>query len=106
MNGLMMNYPLTVPAILRRAETLYVSKEIVNEQPDGGWHRYTYLDLAHRAKKLAVALLNLGVQSGDRVGTLCWNRHQHLEAYFAVTAAGSFVHTLNPGLHPADLACI
>src|SRR5712692_3649822 len=82
MNGLMMNYPLTVPAILKRAETLYASKEIVNEQPDGSWHRYTYGALAHRAKKLAVALLDLGVQSGDRVATLCWNRHQHLEAYF------------------------
>jgi fatty-acyl-CoA synthase len=106
MNGLMMNYPLTVPAILKRAETLYFSKEIVNEQPDRGWHRYTYRDLAQRAKKLAVALLGLGVQSGDRVATLCWNRHQHLEAYFGVTAAGAVVHTLNPRLHPDDLAYI
>ena len=57
MNGLMMNYPLTVPAILQRAETLYVSKEIVNEQPDKSWHRYTYRDLAQRAKKLAVATI-------------------------------------------------
>jgi len=106
MNGLMVEYPVTGAANLERAETLYASKEIVNEQPDGDWHRYTYGDLAHRAKKLAVALLDLGVQSGDRVATLCWNRHQHLEAYFGVTAAGAVVHTLNPRLHPDDLAYI
>ncbi|HLJ94714.1 MAG TPA: long-chain fatty acid--CoA ligase [Gemmataceae bacterium] len=106
MHGLMMNYPLTVPAILKRAETLYGSKEIVTEQPDKSWHRYTYGDLAQRAKKLAIALLGLGVQSGDRVATLCWNRHPHLEAYFGVTAAGAVVHTLNPRLHPDDLTYI
>jgi fatty-acyl-CoA synthase len=106
MNGLMMNYPLTVPAILRRAETLYSCKEIITEQPAGSWHRYTYRDLAQRAKKLALALLHLGVQCGDRVATLCWNRHAHLEAYFGVTAAGAVVHTLNPRLHPDDLAYI
>src|SRR5947207_4654318 len=106
MNGLMMHYPLTVPAILKRVEALYGCKDLVNQQPDGSWHRYTYSDLTQRAKKLAVALWNLGVQSGDRVATLCWNRHQHLEAYFGVTVAGAVVHTLNPRLHPDDLAYI
>src|SRR5215471_3836751 len=106
MNGLMMNYPLTVPVMLRRAEALYACKEIVSQRLDKSFHRYTYRDLAQRAKKLAVALLNLGVQSGDRVATLCWNHHQHLEAYFGITAAGAVVHTLNPRLHPNDLAYI
>jgi fatty-acyl-CoA synthase len=106
MNGLMMNYPLTVPVILRRAEDLHASKEIVSLRPDRSCHRYTYRDLAQRAKKLAVALQNLGVQSGDRVATLCWNHHRHLEAYFGVTAASAVVHTLNPRLHPEELAYI
>src|SRR5262249_5727475 len=106
MNGLMMHYPLTVSAILKRAETLYTAKEIVNEQPDKSWHRYTYRDLAQRAKQLAAALLDLGVQTGDRVATLCWNRYQHLEVYFGVTIAGAVMHTLNPRLHPDDLAYI
>src|SRR5438132_2654412 len=106
MNGLMMNYPLTVPVILRRAEDLHASKEIVSLRPDKSCHRYTYRDLAQRAKKLAVALQSLGVQSGDRVATLCWNHHQHLEAYFGITAASAVVHTLNPRLHPDELAYI
>ena len=106
MNGLMMNYPLTVPKILKRAETLYANKEIVDQRPDKSWHRYTYRDLAQRAKKLALALHDLKVQSGDRVATLCWNHHEHLEAYFGVPAAGAVLHTLNPRLHPDDLAYI
>jgi fatty-acyl-CoA synthase len=106
MNGLMMNFPLTVPVLLRRAEALFASKAIVSHRPDKSHHRYTYRDLAQRAKKLAVALQQLGVQSGDRVATLCWNHHQHVEALFGVPAAGAVVHTLNPRLHPDDLAYI
>ena len=106
MNGLMMNYPLTVPVLLARAEALHASKEIVTYRLDRSCHCYTYRDLAQRAKKLAVALRNLGIQTGDRVATLCWNHHEHLEAYFGITAAGAVVHTLNPRLHPNDLAYI
>ena len=106
MNGLMMHYPLTVPAILKRVEALYGCKELVNQQPDGSWHRYTYRDLTQRAKKLAVALWNLGVQSGDRVATLCWNHSRHHEAYFGIPCGGFVLHTLNLRLHPNDLAYI
>jgi fatty-acyl-CoA synthase len=106
MNGLMMNFPLTLPVLLRRAEALHASKEIATYRLDRSCHRYNYRDLVQRAKKLAVALRDLGVQSGDRVATLCWNHHQHLEAYFGITAAGAVVHTLNPRLHPNDLAYI
>jgi len=106
MNGLMMNYQLTLPAILRRAETLYGPREIVSELPGHGYHRYTYRDMARRAKRLAVALGELGVRPGDRVATLCWNHHRHLEAYFGITAAGAVLHTLNLRLHPDDLAYV
>jgi fatty-acyl-CoA synthase len=106
MNCLTMRYPLTLPAILRRAEALYTTKEIVSELPDRTPHRYTYRDMARRAKRLAVALVKLGVRPGERVATLCWNHHLHLEAYFGVTACGAVLHTLNLRLHANDLAYI
>ncbi|HEV3202810.1 MAG TPA: AMP-binding protein, partial [Gemmataceae bacterium] len=106
MNGLMMPYPLTTAAILRRAETLHGHKEIVSRLCDKSFHRYTYHDAVCRAKKLAVALLNQGIQPGDRVATLCWNHYQHLEAYLGVTTCGAVIHTLNPRLHADDLAYI
>lgn len=106
MDGLIMDYQLTIPSILRRAETLFGRKEIVTRLPDKSFHRYTYADFVRRTKKLALALQKLGVQSGDRVATLCWNHYQHLEAYFAIPTAGCVLHTLNLRLSPDDLTYI
>ncbi|GAC1549909.1 MAG: long-chain fatty acid--CoA ligase [Herpetosiphon sp.] len=106
MNGLMMDYQLTLPALLRRAETLHRTKEIITRLPDRSFHRSTYADLARRVRQLAAGLQGLGVQPGDRVATLCWNHHQHLEAYFGIPACGAVLHTLNLRLHPDDLTYI
>ncbi len=106
MKGLMQDYQLTLPAILKRAEDLYGKKEIVSRTPDKSFHRYTYADFVRRSKKLAVALGKLGLEKSDRVVTLAWNTHQHLEAYFGVPSANLILHTLNPRLSPNDLAYI
>jgi fatty-acyl-CoA synthase len=106
MNGSMMNYQLTLPAILRRAEQLYPHKEIATRLPSRSVHRYAYLDFVSRAKKLSVVLKDLGIRAGERVATLCWNHHQHLEAYFGIPSAGAVLHTLNLRLHPDDLSYI
>src|SRR5437868_14401752 len=88
MDGLMMDFQLTLPPVLRRAETFFGDKEIVTRLPDKSFHRYTYRDLARRAKQLAVALQGLGLERGDRVATLCWNHYQHLAAYLGVPCGG------------------
>jgi fatty-acyl-CoA synthase len=101
-----MDAQLTVSAILRRAETFFSTTEIVSRSADRTLRRYRYADMIDRAKRLAVALSELGVTPGDRVATLAWNHHRHLEAYFAVTAIGAVLHTLNLRLHPNDLSYI
>src|SRR2546425_4333153 len=106
MDGLMMEYPLTLAFILRRAETLFGHKAIVTRRPEKTIHRYTYADFVPGAKKLAVALEQLGLRRGDRVATLCWNQYEPLEAYFGIPLAGNVLHTINPRLHPSDLAYI
>ncbi|HXD79583.1 MAG TPA: long-chain fatty acid--CoA ligase [Puia sp.] len=106
MNGLMMDFQLTIPAILRRAETLFGRKEIVTRLADRSIHRYTYREFAARVKRLAAALVDLGIRDSDRVATLSWNHHQHLEAYFAVPGMGAVIHPLNLRLSPGDLAYI
>src|SRR5260221_7191726 len=102
----MMEYPLTIEFILRRAETLFGHEGIVTRRPDKTIHRYTYADFVPRAKQLSVALQKLGLRRGDRVATLCWNQYEHLEAYFGIPLAGNVLHTINPRLHPTDLAYI
>lgn len=101
-----MDYQLTLPTILRRAEHLFGDKEIITRLPDKSIHYYSYRDLATRAKRLAVSLQGLGIREGDRVATLCWNHYQHLEAYFAVPCMGAVIHPLNLRLSPDDLAYI
>ena len=106
MDGLMMDFPLTLNTILRRAETIHAEREVATRLGDGTWHRYRYADAVRRARKLAAALNHLGIQHGDRVATLCWNHYRHLEGYFAVPCCGAVLHTINPRLHEDDLAYI
>ncbi|MFQ5636394.1 MAG: long-chain fatty acid--CoA ligase [bacterium] len=106
MQGLMMDYPLTLTTIMRRAEFLFRNQEIVTRQPDKSYHRYTYADWINRTKKLALALKRVGVKAGERVATFCWNHYQHHELYYGIPAMGGVLHTLNLRLGPEDLAYI
>ena len=106
MRGTMMDFPLTLVAILERAGKYFGKIEIVSRRPDRSMHRTTYADLYRRARALAKALEDAGMRRGDRVATLCWNHSEHMEAYFGVPVAGGVVHTLNLRLSPADLTSI
>src|SRR5262245_28292306 len=106
MNGLMMDYPLTVNTIFKNAERMFGRREIVTRIADKSIQRYHYCDFAHRTRRLASALRGLGLQPGGRVATLGWNHYQHLEAYFGIPLAGGVLHTLNLRLHPDELAYI
>jgi fatty-acyl-CoA synthase len=106
MNGLMMDFQLTLPTILRRSEAYYGDKEIVTRLPDKSFHRTNYRETGRRARALAVALQGLGLERGDRVATLCWNHSVHHEAYLGIPCGGFVLHTLNIRLHPNDLAYI
>src|SRR5205814_146206 len=102
----MMDFPRPRTHFLRRAGTFLGNGEIVTRLPDRSLHRTTYRKTMRRARQLAVALQQLGLERGDRVATLCWNHHQHHEAYFGIPCGGFVLHTLNLRLHPNDLAYI
>jgi fatty-acyl-CoA synthase len=106
LHGLIMDYQLNLPSILRRAEQLYFDRELVSRLPDKSLYRYTIDEMVPRAKRLSVALRKLGLEDGDRVATFCWNHSQHLEAYMGIPCAGGVLHTLNLRLHENDLSYI
>ncbi len=106
MQAEMMNMPLIVSSILRHAETVYGKNEIVSRLPEGGIWRYTYAAAASRTRRLANALIRLGVRHQDRVATLAWNTHRHYELYYAVSGSGAIVHTVNPRLFPEQVVYI
>jgi fatty-acyl-CoA synthase len=101
----MMNYPLTLRMMLERAEKFFAKKEIVS-RTQTGISRFTYAEYGKRTRRLSSALQKLGIVRGERVGTIAWNHHRHLEAYFAVPCMGAVLHTINFRLSPEHLAYI
>lgn len=96
----MMQYPLSTQMIFERGERLFADSQVVSF--DGSTCTSTsFAETAQRARRLAAALRALGLASGDRLGTYCWNTPPHLEAYLAIPAMGCVLHTLNVRL-PAD----
>ena len=106
MLGLMMDTPLLITSIMRFAEVNHGGREVVSVTADNPRHRYTYSDAFRRARQLANVLAELGLQSGDRVGTLAWNDHRHFEIYYAVSCSGFVCHTVNPRLFSDQIVYI
>jgi len=106
LKGLMMSMPLAISSLIRHADRHHGEAQIVSRRVEGDIHRYTYRDLHRRARQVANALGSLGVQMGDRVATLAWNGYRHMELYFAVSGSGAVLHTINPRLHPEQIAWI
>ena len=106
MQGLMMDWPLTLPSILEHAALYHPDREVVARTVEGPIHRYGYAEALARVKRLANALIALGVKPGDRVATLAWSTHRHFELYFAATGIGAVLHTINPRLHPDQVAWV
>ena len=62
--------------------------------------------MARRARQVANALDGMNLLFSDRVATLAWNGYRHLELYFGVSGSGRVLHTINPRLHPDQIAWI
>ena len=106
MLGQMMDAPLLITEIMRFAERNFPDGEVVSVTFDNPRHRSNYSEVFRRARKLANALEAAGVRPGDRVATLAWNDHRHLELYYAVSCMGAVLHTINPRLFPEQLEYI
>src|SRR5271168_918681 len=106
MLGLMQSRPLLISGLVDYASTWHGSREIVSRDKEGAVHRSNYAEVAARAKRVANALDALGAGRSDRVATLAWNGHRHLEIYYGVTSSGRVLHTVNPRLFPNQIQYI
>jgi len=104
--GLMMDLPLLLSDIIEHAAAQFGTVEVVSRETHGPLFRYTYAECAVRARRLARALAAMGLAPGASVGSIAWNNHRHLEAYYAVSGSGMVMHTCNPRLHPQQLAYV
>ena len=106
MLGLMQQQSLLISSLIEFAERHHHDGEVVSRRVEGDLHRYTWGDVANRARQVANVLDALNLKQGDRVATLAWNGYRHLELYFGVSGSGRVLHTLNPRLHPDQVAWI
>ena len=102
----MQRVPLSIHHLLERAGRLYPDSQIVSRRPDKSLVRHRYAEFYRRARGLAAALVAAGLRKGERVATLCWNHHAHLECYFGIPAAGGVMHTLNLRLSAEEIGWI
>lgn len=113
MLGNMMQWPLLVSRIFEYATQFHGEQTIVSvcagkpgsDSEKKVW-RYSYREFGARVCQLANALKAAGVKPGDRVATLAWNDHRHLELYYAISGIGAVCHTINPRLFPAQMEYI
>jgi fatty-acyl-CoA synthase len=99
MDGMMMDFPLTVQMLLDRANRLFPEREVVTRAGESV-ERSTYRQVYERCCRLAGTLRRLGIRPGDRVGTYAWNTNRHLELYLGVPCSGAVLHTVNIRLFP------
>jgi acyl-CoA synthetase (AMP-forming)/AMP-acid ligase II len=97
---------LLISSLLTHAERHHGDQQVVSRRVEGDIHRYTYREMAVRARRWPTPCALLGVRFGDRVATLAWNGYRHMELYYAVSGSGAVLHTLNPRLHPDQVVWI
>ncbi|MBB1602356.1 3-(methylthio)propionyl-CoA ligase [Variovorax sp. UMC13] len=106
MLGLMQDQPLLISSLIEFAERHHGDGEIVSRRVEGDIHRYSWADVARRSRQVANALDSENLLFSDRVATLAWNGYRHLELYYGVSGSGRVLHTINPRLHPEQIAWI
>ena len=106
MLGLMQDQPLLISSLIDFADRHHADGEIVSRRVEGDIHRYTWADVAARSRQVANGLDAMKLAFSDRVATLAWNGYRHLELYFGVSGSGRVLHTVNPRLHPEQIAWI
>jgi fatty-acyl-CoA synthase len=97
---------LTVTAVADRLERLHGAQEIVSACATPTVERRPYAAVVERARRVASAMMWLGVRRGDHVATLLWNQPEHLELYLATAGMGAVLHTLDPWLPAGTLRAI
>lgn len=100
----MQDYALTVDRFLDHGAKWHRRARIITGRGDGADAITDYATLRERANRLSGALLDLGLARGDRIATLAWNTHDHVEVWYGAMGVGLVCHTLNPRLTIAQLS--
>lgn len=106
MQGRMMFQPLLISSFIEHAAQYHGDTAVISKNTDLSMTHSTWLEVSDNAKRFAKALDQLGLQAHDRVATIAWNNHRHLEAWYAISGNQMVCHTINPRLFPEQLIFI
>ena len=106
LRGLNMDRQLLVSSLIDYAGRNHSATEVVATDSSGRVHRTNWTQVHSRARQVAGALKAGGIEQGDRVATIAWNDHRHLEVYYGITGIGAVLHTVNPRLREQQIAWI
>ena len=102
----MQEHPLLISSLIRHAAEQHGDREIISREAHGGIHRTHFLEVERRSRRLAAALIALGIEAGDRVATLAMNTFRHLECFYGISGFGAVLHTVNPRLSAEQITYI
>ncbi|MGB2574226.1 MAG: AMP-binding protein, partial [Henriciella sp.] len=106
MLGIMQDWQLTTDKILDHANRIHPDRQITTRRVGGEIVRTSYSELYNISKQVSNALIDEGVGLGDRVATLGWNSARHMSSWYGTMGIGAVLHTINPRLHPDQIAWI
>ena len=106
MLGRMMFQPLLISNLIDHAERYHADTAIISKNTDGSITETNWANVAANSKRFANVLKDLGLSQSDRVATIAWNNHRHLESWYAISGSGYICHTINPRLFPEQLIFI
>ena len=106
MLGNMMFQPLVISSMIEHAGRYHADGLVISKNTDLSMTETTWGQIHDNSKRFAQVLQSFGFVLGDRVATIAWNNHRHLESWYAISGSGLVCHTINPRLFPEQLVFI
>jgi long-chain acyl-CoA synthetase len=79
----------TIADIVRLAGRRHATSPALRHKVDGRWVDVSYTELSRTVKEVALGLVDLGIEAGDRVGVLAHTRPEWTYANFGVLSSGA-----------------
>jgi long-chain acyl-CoA synthetase len=81
----------TIADLIPSAAAAHGEKTAIRYKRDGAWHDVSYVQLAETVQELALGLIDVGIEPGDRVCILANTRPEWSYADMAASSAGAVV---------------
>jgi long-chain acyl-CoA synthetase len=96
----------TIADLLPLAAERYGDRVGVKHKADGAWQDVTVAEVATIAQEIALGLIDLGVEPGDRVSILCRTRPEWTYCDLGATQTGACVVPIYPTNSPEECAWV